>query len=141
MLKVYLTRRYLFSASHRLHNPALAEAANRATYGKCNQPYGHGHNYFLEVTLGGPIADETGMLCDLGALDSAVKREVLERFDHQNLNLLEDFSTQVPTTENLVIRVQQILRRLPLPAHLEGVRIEETANNSIEYAGGRPPRR
>ena len=81
------------------------------------------------------------MLCDLAALDSAVHREVLERFDHQNLNLLEDFSTQVPTTENLAIRVQQILSQLPLPAHLEGVRIEETANNSIEYAGGRPPRR
>jgi len=140
-MKVYLTRRYLFSASHRLHNPALSEEANRETYGKCNHPHGHGHNYFLEVTLSGPIAPETGMLCDLAALDSAVNREVLERFDHQNLNLLQDFSTQVPTTENLAIRVQQILSRLPLPAHLESIRIEETANNSIEYAGGQLPRR
>jgi 6-pyruvoyltetrahydropterin/6-carboxytetrahydropterin synthase len=140
-MKVYLTRRYLFSASHRLHNPALSEAANRETYGKCNHPHGHGHNYFLEVTLSGPIAPETGMLCDLVALDSAVSREVLDRFDHQNLNLLQDFSRLVPTTENLAIRVQEILSHLPLPAHLEGVRIEETANNSIEYAGGQPPRR
>jgi 6-pyruvoyltetrahydropterin/6-carboxytetrahydropterin synthase len=140
-MKVYLTRRYLFSASHRLHNPALSEAANREIYGKCNHPHGHGHNYFLEVTLSGPIAPETGMLCDLAVLDSAVSREVLERFDHQNLNLLEDFSAQVPTTENLTLRVQDILSKLPLPAHLEGVRIEETANNTIEYAGGEPPRR
>lgn len=141
MLKVYLTRRYLFSASHRLHNPALAEAANRATYGKCNQPYGHGHNYFLEVTLGGPIADETGMLCDLGALDSLVAREILERFDHQNLNLLPEFRTLVPTTENLTLRVHQILSRLRLPAQLESVRVEETSNNSFEYAGAQAPRR
>jgi 6-pyruvoyltetrahydropterin/6-carboxytetrahydropterin synthase len=140
-MKVYLTRRYLFSASHRLHNPALSETANRDTYGKCNHPHGHGHNYFLEVTLSGPIAPETGMLCDLGVLDSAVTREVLDRFDHQNLNLLQDFNALVPTTENLTIRVQQILSQLPLSAHLEGVRIEETANNSIEYAGGQPPRR
>jgi 6-pyruvoyltetrahydropterin/6-carboxytetrahydropterin synthase len=140
-MKVYLTRRYLFSASHRLHNPALSEAANREVYGKCNHPHGHGHNYFLEVTLSGPIAPETGMLCDLGVLDSAVHREVLDRFDHQNLNLLKDFSMQVPTTENLAMRVGEILSQLPLPAHLESVRIEETANNSIEYAGGQPPRR
>jgi 6-pyruvoyltetrahydropterin/6-carboxytetrahydropterin synthase len=140
-MKVYLTRRYLFSASHRLHNPALSEAANRDTYGKCNHPHGHGHNYFLEVTLSGPIAPETGMLCDLGVLDTTVTREVLDRFDHQNLNLLQDFSALVPTTENLAIRVQQILSQLPLSAQLEGVRIEETTNNSIEYADGQRPRR
>ena len=140
-MKVYLTRRYLFAASHRLHNPALSEDANRETYGKCNHPHGHGHNYFLEVTLSGPIAPETGMLCDLAALDSAVAREILNRFDHQNLNQLQDFSALVPTTENLAIRVQQILSRVPLPAHLEGVRIEETANYAFEYAGGQPPRR
>ena len=95
-MKVYLTRRYLFSASHRLHNPALSEAANREIYGKCNHPHGHGHNYFLEVTLSGPIAPETGMLCDLAALDSAVNREVLDRFDHQNLNLLRISARRFP---------------------------------------------
>jgi 6-pyruvoyltetrahydropterin/6-carboxytetrahydropterin synthase len=139
-MKVYLTRRYLFAASHRLHNPALSDAENRETYGKCNHPHGHGHNYFLEVTLSGPIAPQTGMLCDLAAVDSAIRREILDRFDHQNLNLLPDFSTIVPTTENLAIRVQQILSQAPLPAHLEGIRIEETANNSFEYAGGQRPR-
>jgi 6-pyruvoyltetrahydropterin/6-carboxytetrahydropterin synthase len=140
-MKVYLSRRYLFVASHRLHNPSLSDAANRETYGKCNYPHGHGHNYFLEVTVSGPIAPQTGMVCDLGQLDSAVAREILDRFDHQNLNQLQYFSTIIPTTENLAICIQQILSRVPLPAHLESIRIEETANNSFEYAGAEPPRR
>ena len=140
-MKVHLTRRYLFVASHRLHNPALSEAANQEIYGKCSNPYGHGHNYFLEVTVSGAIAPDTGMVCDLGALDSAVSREILDRFDHQNLNELQDFSTTIPTTENLAIRVQQILSRAALPAHLEGIRVEETSNNSFEYTGAEPPRR
>jgi 6-pyruvoyltetrahydropterin/6-carboxytetrahydropterin synthase len=140
-MKVYLTRRYLFVASHRLHNPALSDAANRETYGKCDNPHGHGHNYFLEVTVSGPIAPATGMVCDLGALDAVVSREILDRFDHQNLNQLQDFGTIIPTTENLAIRVQQILSQVDLPAHLESIRIEETANNSFEYAGAHPPPR
>ncbi len=138
-MKVYLTRRYLISASHRLHNSALSDAGNRETYGKCNHSYGHGHNYFLEVTVSGPIAPESGMVCDLSALDSVVRREILDRFDHQNLNLLEDFNDIVPTTENLAIRVQQILSRAALPAHLESIRIEETANNSFETKSGEQP--
>jgi 6-pyruvoyltetrahydropterin/6-carboxytetrahydropterin synthase len=140
-MKVYLTRRYLFVASHRLHNAALSDAANRETYGKCNNPHGHGHNYFLEVTVSGSIAPETGMVCDLGELDSVISREILDRFDHQNLNELPEFSTVIPTTENLAIQVQQILNRVPLPTHLENIRIEETANNSFEYAGAHEPRR
>jgi 6-pyruvoyltetrahydropterin/6-carboxytetrahydropterin synthase len=140
-MKVYLTRRYLFVASHRLHDPSLSDAANREAYGKCNHPHGHGHNYFLEVTVSGPIAPETGMVCDLGVLDSAVRHEIIERFDHQNLNELQDFSTLIPTTENLAIRVQLILSQVALPAYLEGIRIEETANNSFEYAGAQVPRR
>jgi 6-pyruvoyltetrahydropterin/6-carboxytetrahydropterin synthase len=140
-MKVYLTRRYLLVASHRLHNPALSDAVNQQTYGKCNHPHGHGHNYFLEVTVSGPLAPVTGMVCDLTALDSIVSSEILDRFDHQNLNQLQDFSSIIPTTENLAIRVQQILSQLPLPAHLEGIRIEETANNSFEYVGTAQPRR
>jgi len=140
-LKVYLTRRYLFVASHRLHNAMLSDASNLETYGKCNNPHGHGHNYFLEVTVSGPVAAETGMVCDLGALDSVVTREVLNRFDHQNLNHLQEFADIVPTTENLTLCIQQILSLTQLPAHLEGIRIEETANNSFEYSGAQPPRR
>ncbi len=140
-MKVYLTRRYLFSASHRLHSTALSEELNREVYGKCNNPHGHGHNYFLEVTVSGRVAPQTGMLCDLGELDAMVEHEVLGRFDHRNLNELEEFRGVVPTTENLTMRIQQILSRAPLPAHLEGIRIEETAKNSFEYAGDEPPRR
>jgi 6-pyruvoyltetrahydropterin/6-carboxytetrahydropterin synthase len=118
----------------------LTDTANREVYGKCNNPHGHGHNYFLEVTVSGSPAVETGMVCDLGALDTAVKSEILERFDHQNLNELPEFDRIVPTTENLAIRVQEILSRVPLPTHLEGIRVEETANNSFEYAGALEPR-
>lgn len=140
-MKVHLTRRYLFSASHRLHSAALSDAANRETFGKCNNPQGHGHNYFLEVTVSGPISPDTGMVCDLAALDAVISRSILSRFDHVNLNLIQDFSTLVPTTENLTIRIQQILSQVALPAHLESIRVEETSNNSFEYAGGCPPRR
>jgi 6-pyruvoyltetrahydropterin/6-carboxytetrahydropterin synthase len=140
-MKVYLTRRYLFVSSHRLHSAALDDATNRETYGKCNNPHGHGHNYFLEVTVSGPVSPETGMVCDLAALDSVVSREILVRFDHQNLNELPDFLANIPTTENLTIQVHQILSRVPLPAHLENIRIEETSNNSFEYAGSTEPRR
>jgi 6-pyruvoyltetrahydropterin/6-carboxytetrahydropterin synthase len=140
-MKVYLTRRYLFSASHRLHSPALSVEANRETYGKCNHPHGHGHNYALEVTVSGPIAPATGMVCDLAALDAVISREILMPFDHQNLNQLPDFNALVPTAENLTIRVQHILSQTVLPAHLEGIRIEETSNNSFEYAGAHEPRR
>lgn len=139
-MKVHLTRRYLFSSSHRLHQPALDDATNRLTFGKCNHPHGHGHNYFLEVTVSGAPHERTGMVCDLGELDAIVRREVLARYDHQNLNLLQEFTESVPTTENLTLEVAAILSRAALPAHLEGVRIEETANNSFEVrtAPGRP---
>ena len=140
-MKVYLTRRYLFVASHRLHSAALSDAANQETYGKCNNPHGHGHNYFLEVTVSGAIAPDTGMICDLGVLDATVKREVLDRFDHQNLNHLQEFGSTVPTTENLTICIQRILSRAALPAHLEGIRIEETGNNSFEYSDAMMQRR
>ena len=134
-MKAHLSRRYLFSASHRLHSEEMSAEENQATYGKCNNPYGHGHNYFLEVTVSGPIAPQTGMICDLGALDALVAREILNRFDHQDLNHLQEFGNIVPTTENLAICIQQILSRLTLPAHLESIRIEETGNNSFEYSG------
>ncbi len=133
-MKVHLTRRYLFSAAHRLHNNALSPEENRRLYGKCNNPYGHGHNYALEVTVSGAL-DAHGMVCDITALDAVVAREVLERYDHQNLNCLPEFQRLVPTTENLCIRIYQILQRGFTAAHLEKVRIEETTLNAFEYAG------
>jgi 6-pyruvoyltetrahydropterin/6-carboxytetrahydropterin synthase len=135
-MKAYLTRRYMISASHRLQSDALTQEENRATYGKCNNPYGHGHNYALEVTVGGPVNQQTGMVCNLVDLDQAVRRDVIDRFDHQNLNTLAEFANRVPTTENLAAVIYDILKRSFTAAHLEKVRIEETLMNSFEYAGG-----
>jgi 6-pyruvoyltetrahydropterin/6-carboxytetrahydropterin synthase len=135
-MKAYLTRRYMFSASHRLHSEAMSAEENAATYGKCNNPYGHGHNYALEVTVSGPVDESTGMVCSLMDLDSFVQREIIERFDLQNLNVLPQFAQGVPTTENLCTAIYDILRRGFTPAHLEKVRLEETMMNSFEYAGG-----
>ena len=139
---VYLTRRYCFSAAHRLHSEALDAGENARVYGKCNNPYGHGHNYVLEVTVAGPVDPQTGMVCDLARLDGAVEHEVLDRFDQTNLNLdVETFQTRVPTTENLCIEIFNLLRgRLygaggPGYARLARVRLEETNSNFFEYDG------
>jgi 6-pyruvoyltetrahydropterin/6-carboxytetrahydropterin synthase len=139
-MKAHLTRRYLFSASHRLHADALTDEQNRTTYGKCNNPHGHGHNYALEVTVSGQVSPETGMVCNLVDLDEAVCHTVLDRFDHQNLNCLKEFAALVPTTENLTEIIYNILQQSFHAAHLERVRIEETLMNSFEYLGGAEPR-
>jgi 6-pyruvoyltetrahydropterin/6-carboxytetrahydropterin synthase len=133
----HLSRRYLFSASHRLHNPEMSTEENRATYGKCNNPYGHGHNYILEVTVSGPVDQSTGMVCNLVDLDRCVEREVLSRYQLENLNTLQEFLETVPTTENLCIEIFEILQRTFCQAHLDKVKLEETMMNSFEYAGGR----
>jgi 6-pyruvoyltetrahydropterin/6-carboxytetrahydropterin synthase len=125
----------MFSASHRLHSDVLSEAENVATYGKCNNPYGHGHNYTLEVTVSGPVDENTGMVCNLTDLDGFVHAKILERFDHQNLNTLPEFAATVPTTENLCLVIYDILQRGFREAHLEKVRFEETMMNSFEYWG------
>jgi len=134
-MKAHLSRRYLFSASHRLHSDAMSDAENQSTYGKCNNPYGHGHNYTVEVTLSGQVDQMTGMVCNLADLDGFMAREVLARYDHQNLNTLKEFGSEVPTTENLCIQIYEIVHRGFRHAHLERVRIEETMLNSFEYAG------
>jgi 6-pyruvoyltetrahydropterin/6-carboxytetrahydropterin synthase len=134
-MKAHLTRRYSFSSSHRLHSGVLSAEENRSTYGKCNNPHGHGHNYALEVTVSGPVDERTGMICNLVDLDGFVQREVLDRFDVQDLNTLPEFVQIVPTTENLCLVIHDILQRGFRHAHLERVRIEETMLNSFEYAG------
>ena len=134
-MKAHLTRRYMFSASHRLHSDAMSDTENAATYGKCNNPYGHGHNYALEVTVSGQVDDATGMVCNLVDLDGFVHSEILDRFDHENLNLRPEFDRLVPTTENLCTTIYDILQRGFTRAHLERVRIEETMMNSFEYEG------
>jgi 6-pyruvoyltetrahydropterin/6-carboxytetrahydropterin synthase len=134
-MTAHLTRRYMFSASHRLHSEEMSERENRATYGKCNNPFGHGHNYMLEVTVSGEIDDQTGMVCNLVDLDGFVHAQILERYGHQNLNLLTEFARQVPTTENLCIAIFEIVKRGFKQAHLDKIRIEETMMNSFEYSG------
>ncbi len=134
-MKAHLTRRYIFSASHRLHSEELSESGNIATYGKCNNPYGHGHNYALEVTVSGQVNPQTGMVCNLVELDEVVRREVLERFDHENLNMRQEFAAVVPTTENLSEVIFNILQQSFTAAHLDRVRLEETMMNSFEYSG------
>jgi len=134
-----VTRRYAFAASHRLDSPLLTPEENRALYGKCNNPYGHGHNYVVEVSACGPTDPSTGRAVQIEALDQLVAREVLEPFDQRNLNTdVPAFQHAVPTTENLAAEICRRLKsrwRTVFPGewpHLEKVRIEETARNIFE---------
>src|SRR5438067_10731301 len=138
-MKAYLTRRYKFSASHRLHCESMSEEENRRIYGKCNNPFGHGHNYVLDVSARGPVDQQTGWAVDVRTLDTLVSRQVLEPFDHRNLN--EDaaaFAAIPPTTENLAVEICRRLKRNWIEVfpgewpRLEKIRIAETARNIFE---------
>lgn len=127
-----LTRAYEFAASHRLHSPELSPEENDRRYGKCNNPNGHGHNYLLEVTVGGTPDPASGMLVDVEAMDQVVEREIVARYDHRNLNEdLPEFRGRITTSE---VVAQEIFRRLAgaLPAELTRVRLFETARNVFE---------
>lgn len=135
----YVTRRYGFAASHRLHAPQLGEEENRRLYGKCNNPYGHGHNYLVEVSARGPAAADTGRAIDIEALDGLVRREVLGPFDHRNLNAeVAVFQGVVPTSENLAIEICRRLKanwKSVFPdawPKLHKIRIAETDRNIFE---------
>jgi len=136
-MKAHLTRRYKFSASHRLHSPEFSAERNQEIYGKCNNPHGHGHNYKVEVTVSGQPDPATGMICNLADLDGFVERVVMPRFEFSNLNELDAFRNVVPTTENLSRELFHLFRSQFQLATVEKVRIEETMLNSFEYAGGR----
>ena len=136
-----LTRRYRFSASHRLHSAALSEPENARVYGKCNNPYGHGHDYVLEVSVHGPLDRETGRIVDLETLDGLVRSEILDAFEHRNLNAdVPAFASAVPTTENIIMEIRRRLaggwaRAFPQGApSLDKVRIEETRRNTFELS-------
>lgn len=131
-MKAYFGRRYALSASHRLHADALSDEENRAAYGKCNNPHGHGHNYVVEVLVGGAVNRETGMVVNLADLDAVVGEWVVERFDHKNLNLDPAFAKRVPTTENFCRVVFGLLKDALPKGELEHVRVEETENNFFE---------
>jgi 6-pyruvoyltetrahydropterin/6-carboxytetrahydropterin synthase len=132
-LKLSLTRRYRFAASHRLHRPEFSEAENARVYGKCSNPHGHGHNYELEVTVTGPVDPATGMIANLGDLDPFVERQVVEPFDHKYLNEeVAEFAAEVPTAENICREIYRRLKSFPA-ARVERVRVEETSKNSFEF--------
>jgi 6-pyruvoyltetrahydropterin/6-carboxytetrahydropterin synthase len=133
--KAYFGRRATLSASHTLHSDALSVEENRAAYGKCNNPHGHGHNYTVEVLVGGEVDSETGMVVDLAALDEVLRKNVIERFDHTNLNLDPSFKNRVPTTENLCRVVFGLLKDTLPAGELEYVRVEETENNFFQCYG------
>ena len=134
-MRLELTRRYMFAASHRLHSAQLDEATNQRVYGKCHNPYGHGHNYVVEVTVSGTPDPATGMIAHLAELDRFVEDKVIEPFDHKYLNEdVEAFRDRVPTTENLCVEIFDRLKTFP-GARLARIRLEETGRNSFEYAG------
>lgn len=131
-MRAYFGRRYTFSASHRLHADSLTPEQNRAAYGKCNNPHGHGHNYVIEVLVGGNVDPGTGMVVNLVDVDTVVQSNVITRFDHTHLNLDPLFTSLVPTTENLCRVIYRLISEELRGVQLESVRVEETENNFFE---------
>lgn len=132
-----LTRRYKFSASHRLHSASLSDEENAEIYGKCNNPFSHGHNYVLEVSVRGPVSADSGCVVNIGDMDAYVEREVTSQFDHKDMNSdIPDFIDLVPTTENLSNVVERRLRQnwtsSFATAFLDAVRVQETKRNLFE---------
>lgn len=132
-----VTRRYKFSASHRLHVPQLSDSENRQLFGKCNYPHGHGHDYVLEVSVRGPVDSATGRVLNIRALDRHVRDKVVDIFDHRDMNHdISDFAALVPTTENISTVVDKRLRegweRTFGDCKLVRIRIQETRRNTFE---------
>ena len=133
---VTVTRRLMFNAAHRVHNPALSEEENKALFGKCNNPNWHGHNYTLDVSVTGPVDAKTGYVIDLGRLKRIVEQEVIDKADHKNFNLEVDFMHGViPTTENIIVAMWRVLEPAIAPARLTKLVLWETSNNYVEYDG------
>jgi 6-pyruvoyltetrahydropterin/6-carboxytetrahydropterin synthase len=131
-----ITRRVHFSAGHRLHNPSFDDERNRAIYGLCNNPNGHGHNYDLEVTVSGEVDPETGFVMDLKRLKALLGEQVLEDLDHANLNMdVQWLQGVIPTTENLAVAIWRRLDGRLGDVTLECVKIWETERNMVEYRG------
>jgi 6-pyruvoyltetrahydropterin/6-carboxytetrahydropterin synthase len=144
-----LTRRYHFSASHRLHSSVLSAVENQRLYGKCNNPFGHGHDYILEVTAAGPIDSATGLILSRAALDRLVEEKILRIFANRNLNLdVPEFQSLVPTTENIALVIAAILERNwtthlgdTASARLRRVHLQETDRNGFEVLLSAVPQR
>ena len=137
MARVTVTRRLRFNAAHRVFNPSLSDAENEATFGKCNNPNWHGHNYTLDVSVEGPVEERTGYVVDLGKLKALVEHEVVDVVDHRNFNLDVDFMESViPTSENIIVAFWRLLADRVKPARLARLVLWETENNYVEYTGG-----
>lgn len=129
-------RRVTFNAAHRLFNPDWSDEKNLEVFGKCSNPNYHGHNYVLETWIEGEIDEETGYVIDLKILKDIVRDEIVERFDHRNLNLdCEEFKTLKPSAENIAVVIWNILTQKIDPKYKLTVRIWETENNVVEYDG------
>lgn len=135
-----LTRRYRFSASHRLHSPDLSDSENARVYGKCNNPFGHGHDYVLEISVAGPVHPLTGLIIPIGALDIFVEHYVLRLFANRNINLdVPQFSNGLSaTSENIALVIADIIQQHwsdqfgSTPAHLQRIHIQETDRNGFD---------
>lgn len=133
---IYVTRKEHFSAAHRLYNPDWSDEKNDAVFGKCNNRAGHGHNYYVEVTVAGEIDPETGYVVDLKELKSIIRREVLAKVDHKNLNEDVDFLRGViPTAENIAVGIWNELKDKIPAGRLHSVKLYETEKNIVEYKG------
>ena len=136
MPNVIVTRRMRFNAAHRVFNPSLSDEENAATFGKCNNPNWHGHNYTLDVSVEGEIDSRTGYVIDLGHLRDIVEREVTGVVDHRNFNLDVPFMKDlIPTSENIIVAFWRILDPAVRPARLKRLVLWETENNYVEYSG------
>ena len=133
---IYITRRLEFCASHRLFNPDFSDEKNESTFGLCNNPNGHGHNYVLEVTVKGEVDPETGMVLDLKALKKLINEEIINKVDHKNLNVDVDFLKGViPTAENIAIHIWNILKSKIESGELHEVKLFESERNFVVYHG------
>lgn len=142
MLVAQLTRRVRFAAAHRYFRPEWSEERNRATFGACSNPHGHGHNYRLDVTIEGTVDPVTGLAIDLGVLDQLLRDEVVGPLDHQHLNFAVDEFRHgiVPTSENIVAWAwPRIVRRLPPGTRLARLRLHEDEDLYVDYFGGGTP--
>lgn len=136
MPQVTVTRRLRFNAAHRVFNPSMSDDENARTFGKCNNPNWHGHNYTLDVSVEGDVDDRTGYVVDLGNLRDIVEREVIDAVDHRNFNLDVSFMQGViPTSENIVVAFWKILEPAVKPSVLKRLVLWETDNNYVEYTG------
>ena len=133
---IFITRKHEFCASHRLFNPAFSDEKNEATFGLCNNPNGHGHNYVLEVTLSGEVCDDTGMVFDLKELKKLTQREIIDKVDHKNLNVDVDYLKGIiPTAENLAIKFWEILEPKINKGQLYEIKLYESERNYVVYRG------